>query len=1328
MVTNIYDCEQIVCKEHDMDKFMEPMCEMFPNALKRMVWSCDANAAAAAAAAHDIAISCGSTGNYVSPDGRKWVGDVGSQFLFPRRTKITKSCSSSSSSNSFNYLTTTARISTTDFSYTIPVNAGQKFIRLHFSPAPYPGFDSSKCIFTVKAGPYTLLRNFSLDAAAAAAAAETPLITKEFCLNFDQQQQALTITFSPSVAASSSASSYAIINGIEIVSVPTGLYHTPDGDDDYQGGGTLVVGQKHHHRFLIDNTTALELIQRVNIGGSTISPTDDGSTLRVWSGDIDYWLEPGISPIITANNITFMNKPPASSSSSSSSYVVVVAAPHRLYQTARFVNHDMLNLTRKVMVDVGFRYLIRLHFCELDEAVRGRGQRQFNIYVNDRIAESKADLFEWTGGSSNLALHRDYVMTMHGDTRRDEGKRKLVVALEPVQTEQVAAAGAILNGLEIFKLSNPDNNLAGHHNSHQPPPLHPTMRISSSKPPPMSLLLLLLYNRGASVSGLIVLMTLLNIVFYKLRLQVDKSGSNTSSSSSSSSAKSYRRFSLEEMVVAANNFDEALVIGEGGFGRVYKGVINEKGAIKVAAAIKRLKKSVIMSKQGADEFWTEIETLSKIPRHPHLVNLIGYCDEGDEKILVYEYAVNGTLADHLHSKCSSRTRSAADCLSWERRLNICIGAARGLEYLHNGAPHRIIHRDVKASNILLADNWVPKISDFGFSKAASSTSNSNSNETTPEIMGTFGYLDMDYFLTQRLTRKSDVYAFGVLLFEVLCGRPAIDTSFEGEERSLALWAQRCIKEGKLDQIIDPSLTKVTPHSLKAFAEVAFKCLHNRPNARPRMPDVLQRLEFALLLTSQNQHAAGACPSSTDTELEQEEEEEEEEEEDEDYDALLERRSSSSATIIIDNMHTDPITEEEGDDACSTGSSPVSPSLQDGGIMTRAKSQKKTYSKVLDGIAKSMDLRRRKPVPVPKITEAKNSINNSFSSSGGGRTAWWKQRTRSFGIQPRLSSSSLPERPCRHFSLGEMRAATNNFHRNMIIKYGGPGTGAEMYRGYIDNGYLQVAIERLATANNKSKFLQEVELLLLRSQQLYHHRNLVPFIGYCKDEDENEMLLVYQYMARGDLSNHLYGCGTGGNEPVVLPWKKRLEICVGAAQGLDYLHNSNHLENPIIHGDIKSSSILLDEKWVPKISGLKFPGGGEVKSGTPPRPITTSNNYNVLHELPKTKESDVYSFGVVLLEVFCGREALIPHLKYRDQRNLVHWFKSCMQKKEMDRIIDDNLIGKIAPKCLRVFVRTVEWCLQFRAVDRPSMDVVLRRLQDALLLQQGAGEDHHRYTY
>ncbi|KAL7592418.1 probable receptor-like protein kinase At5g38990 [Lactuca sativa] len=302
--------------------------------------------------------------------------------------------------------------------------------------------------------------------------------------------------------------------------------------------------------------------------------------------------------------------------------------------------------------------------------------------------------------------------------------------------------------------------------------------------------------------------------------------------SSMESSQPCRIFEFHEILSATDNFDESLVIGHGGFGKVYKGNVF-KGSSHVVAAIKRLDS---MSSQGEAEFWAEIEMLCKF-RHCNLVSLFGYCNHEKEMILVYEYMPNGTLEDHLHKLDTG--------LSWLQRLKICIGAARGLDYLHTGTGIElgVIHRDIKTSNILLHESWAAKISDFGLSKIG--PTNQPATYVNTLVKGTFGYLDPNYFTTGKLTRKSDVYAFGVVLLEVLCRKRAVDRSLD---EGLVTWAQDSIKNGNLKDIIDSDIrAQISTKCLKEFVRIAERCLLNSPKQRPTMAKVVVSLDSVLTL-------------------------------------------------------------------------------------------------------------------------------------------------------------------------------------------------------------------------------------------------------------------------------------------------------------------------------------------------------------------------------------------------------------------------------------------------------------------------------------------------
>ncbi|XAR51906.1 Non-specific serine/threonine protein kinase [Bertholletia excelsa] len=760
----------------------------------------------------NIAINCGSSGYSTAPDGRQWIGDVGSGYFISQGSK-TKPVSSkwihhqSVSSLSFPYMTT--RISRWQFTYKFQVTPGHKFIRLHFYPTLYPGFERSKSFFTVKAGPYTLLSNFS--ASLTADALGLQFFSKEFCVNVEENKP-LLLNFIPSLDGTSGNQVYAFVNGIEIVSIPAGLYHTREGDP-----GVQVVGRKY--RLPIDDNVALEMVWRLTVGGSSILPSEDTGMFREWLEDSNHLLESSVMPVITTMQIKYTNVP---------TYI----APPKVYQTSWSKVLDKqgnkhANFTWKLNVDLGFRYLIRFHFCELEYHINEIGHREFTVFINDQMAEANADLIRWSG-VNGVAVYKDYVMTMEGE--RFDGKRDLLITLCPCMSDNFRwiseYTDAILKGLEVFKLSNIDNNLAGAN----PPPvasvLAPGNRNTHKYVYPC--------GGNAFATCVIVPLIFLNIITYLLRILCEKFGEGNISSTEFE--RLCQEFTLAEIQSMTKGFSDEMVIGKGGFGNVYKGSINDGGT---TVAIKRLNPQ---SRQGADEFWTEIKMLSRF-RHAHLVSLIGYCDESDEKILVYEYMEHGTFADHLYKNHGKDDANTCQ-LSWEQRLRICVGAARGLDYLHTGTQNGVIHRDVKTTNILLDKNWEAKISDFGLCRTG--TSPFDTHISTNHVKGTIGYLDPEYFRSWRITKKSDVFSFGVVLLEALCGRQAVDLSLEEEQHSLYMWAQQCIKEEKLDQIIDPRLRdQISSGCLKVIAEVAQRCLQNGSKGRPTMAEVIVSLEGAL---------------------------------------------------------------------------------------------------------------------------------------------------------------------------------------------------------------------------------------------------------------------------------------------------------------------------------------------------------------------------------------------------------------------------------------------------------------------------------------------------
>lgn len=291
-----------------------------------------------------------------------------------------------------------------------------------------------------------------------------------------------------------------------------------------------------------------------------------------------------------------------------------------------------------------------------------------------------------------------------------------------------------------------------------------------------------------------------------------------------------RTFTYAELVNATDNFKASYFLGEGGFGKVYKGKLEDSDQI---VAIKQLDPDGL---QGIREFVVEVLTLS-MADHPNLVKLIGYCAEGEQRLLVYEYMPLGSLEDHLHDRRPHRRR-----LDWNTRMKIAAGAARGLEYLHDKMNPPVIYRDLKGSNILLGEDYHAKLSDFGLAKVGPL---GDKTHVSTRVMGTYGYCAPDYAMTGQLTFKSDIYSFGVVLLELITGRKAIDNARSAAEQNLVAWARPLFKDRrKFSQMADPVLEGEYPvRGLYQALAIAAMCVQEQPNMRPLIADVVTALNY-----------------------------------------------------------------------------------------------------------------------------------------------------------------------------------------------------------------------------------------------------------------------------------------------------------------------------------------------------------------------------------------------------------------------------------------------------------------------------------------------------
>ncbi|KAK5830815.1 probable receptor-like protein kinase At1g30570 [Gossypium arboreum] len=778
-------------------------------------------------------INCG-TNSSVNVEGRKWVGDLApDNNLTLSSPGVVSTTPALSGDTIFSPLYRSARLFGDELNYTFYGIQGNYFLRLHFCPFSFEDHNVNESSFDVAANGLKLLaqvnvvgeiahKNLYLQSSGSNFSSFS--LVKEYILPINSNS--LVIEFTPTKG------SFGFINAIEMIPMTDKLF----ADSVSKVGGNDVN--------LNLSGRGIETMYRLNVGGPEINPNEDSDYWRAWDVDSGYMITANAgSEINNSSNITY-----ASTNDSS-------VAPLLVYETARSMSNTQVlekrfNMSWRFEVDPDFDYLVRLHFCEL--VFDKPSLRIFRIYINNRTAANNYDLFVKAGGM-NKAYHQDYFDAVSSkiDT--------LWIQLGPDTAAGASGTDALLNGLEIFKLSR-NGNLA-----------HVQRYNSTKSSSHASRFWVLWVGIAAGVATVAILAVAVTRVCCFCKKRGKESGDTKNNSNagwrplflngsilnSSANAKRSsrlqnlngsmastgvgRQFTLAEIRAATNNFDESLVIGVGGFGKVFKGEIGD-GTL---AAIKRANPQ---SEQGLAEFHTEIEMLSKL-RHRHLVSMIGFCDEQNEMILVYEYMANGTLRSHLFG-------NDVPPLTWKQRLEACIGAARGLHYLHTGAERGIIHRDVKTTNILLDENFVAKMSDFGLSRAGPSLEHTH---VSTAVKGSFGYLDPEYFRRQQLTEKSDVYSFGVVLFEVVCARAVINPSLPKEQINLAEWAMKWQRQKSLETIIDPHLRgNYSAESMEKFGEIAEKCLADEGKNRPTMGDVLWHLEYVLQL-----HKAWILSNTTD---------------------------------------------------------------------------------------------------------------------------------------------------------------------------------------------------------------------------------------------------------------------------------------------------------------------------------------------------------------------------------------------------------------------------------------------------------------------------------
>ncbi|XP_031396106.1 probable serine/threonine-protein kinase PBL9 isoform X2 [Punica granatum] len=303
-----------------------------------------------------------------------------------------------------------------------------------------------------------------------------------------------------------------------------------------------------------------------------------------------------------------------------------------------------------------------------------------------------------------------------------------------------------------------------------------------------------------------------------------------------------RRFQMEELMKATKNFSPDCLLGSGAYGNVYRGTFNGEGTLAV-------KKPHPDSYQSIEEFRNEVRLLSRV-KHRNLVSLVGFCEEPGArgaKILVYEFVPNGSLLEYIMGR---RGR----VLTWRQRVNLAIGAAKGIAHLHEGVKPSIIHRDIKPSNILIGDGFEAKVSDFGLVRSGPVEDQSH---VSSQIKGTPGYLDPAYCTSCHLTPSSDVYSFGVILLQLVAARPAIEIGEQDSNYHIIEWARPSIERGNVEAILDANLLSQPCNTevMLKMGQVGLRCVAKSPKHRPTMIEVAQHLQDALCSTNHSFTAA-----------------------------------------------------------------------------------------------------------------------------------------------------------------------------------------------------------------------------------------------------------------------------------------------------------------------------------------------------------------------------------------------------------------------------------------------------------------------------------------
>nr|GEU90918.1 protein kinase-like domain, phloem protein 2-like protein [Tanacetum cinerariifolium] len=668
------------------------------------------------------------------------------------------------------------------------------------------------------------------------------------------------------------------------------------------------------------------------------------------------------------------------------------------------------------------------------------------------------------------------------------------------------------------------------------------------------------------------------------------------------------RIPLKDLLSATNYFDEHNFIGKDEFGKRYKGqLLCSDELINIVA-------QRISYKEWDDEkeqqFWREIIMLSSL-KHKNVISIVGFCNEVNAETIIYKHSSKGTLDNYL---------SDMMLLTWVKRLEICIGIAHALSYIHYDEPRdfSVIHRNISSEIIVLNNDWEPKLSQYQHSIKIKASERHHSFHTDL-VLSRKGYTDPTCLKTNTMNQKSDIYSFGIVLFELLCSRKGV-LSDRQDNMYLAPLAIYHYRENELDGIIDPNLWKqMDTQSFNIFAETAYNCLNEEQSERPNIYEIVTRLEKALELQ-------------------------------------LERENG---VLVV-------AAELEG----------VSTNHEKGSVTYVSSGSESQVSKKTESFLKDLSCLKLSYQELESVTD----ITCDEVGFGNWENEWF--------FKGRLLRS------------------------DKLIDIFGKGHRSNSKKG----------VSKMFT----------MELSMLSS---LNHKNVVSLIGFCDGEEGKA--IIYKREANGSLKKYL--------SDETLSWMQRLKICTDVSNALSYIHYDVGRDFSVIHCNIKSSKILLDDKWEPKLSG--FERSLKTTVARRHRLLLTRDVIGDVYMDPKyektggvTHKSDVYSFGVVLFEVLCGRSARIAVEEDKDSESEREYYRggyagfgyreyddddeleegliiSQLDKSHSDDMIMPHLRKQMDPKSFKIFSETAYWCIKDDRADRPYIDQVVKRLEKALEHQQ-----------